>query len=602
MERMAIMPRLSLKRSIPAVATVLVLLAAACGDTADTTTTTAAATTQPAAPATTQAEAAATTQAEAAATTQAAAAATTQAAAAATTQAAAAATTQPPQPAVSGTVTVALANLGTESLDPGLGQSRDKLYWGPMYDFFIGADPDGNLSPDLGALERWDANADATEWTLTIRTGMRWHDGTPVTADDGVFSIERYLAEDAVCSRCPALQNLINRAEKVDQQTFRVILDSPFPSFDGDLSPLSGTIPILPKHYFEAVGAAEFGNNPMGSGPFKFVERQIGESIEFEANLDYWNPDRVPTVERLRIIAVPEAFNRLTLLGTGELDLALMSPVLIDDILESGFRVMGPQKVHTVMAALGQSWREDYDTRLLDMRRAMALAVDQVALVNAVYGDSGVPAASFIGSPVHPGYDPTLEVYPYDPGEATRILQDAGLAGSTVTIYTWTSFSALPEAPLVLEAIAAFLDQVGLETEIVPTDFASIAPQLYMSEGSEAGIEGDNAIHIWFVQSAGSLESAIRFGLVCQADGGNFGAYWDCPTVNRLYGDLLSSSDVAKRHEIALELNRAAHDTFAALPVALVDQVWAVGPRVTGWSPTDFSSEDPRYETISISG
>lgn len=70
-------------------------------------------------------------------------------------------------------MTVGLPNLGTESLDPGLGQSRDKLYWGPMYDFFIGADPDGNLSPDLGALERWDANADATEWTLTIRTGMR---------------------------------------------------------------------------------------------------------------------------------------------------------------------------------------------------------------------------------------------------------------------------------------------------------------------------------------------------------------------------------------------------------------------------------------------
>ena len=590
------MPRSSLKRSIPAVAAALMLLAAACGDTADTTTTAAPATTQAAAPDTTQAAAPDTTQAAAPETTQAAAPDTTQAAAPETTQAAAA------PPAVSGTVTVGLTNLGTESLDPGLGQSRDKLYWGPMYDFFIGADPDGNLSPDLGALERWEANADATEWTLTIRTGMRWHDGTPVTADDGVFSIERYLAEDAVCSRCPALQNLINRAEKVDEQTFRVILDSPFPSFDGDLSPLSGTIPILPKHYFEAVGAAEFGNNPMGSGPFTFVDRQIGESIEFEANLDYWNPDRVPTIERLRIIAVPEAFNRLTLLGTGDVDLALMSPVLIDDILESGFRVMGPQKVHTVMAALGQSWREDYNTRLLDMRRAMALAVDQVALVEAVYGDSGVPAASFIGSPVHPGYDPTLEVYPYDPDEATRILQDAGLAGSTVTIYTWTSFSALPEAPLVLEAIAAFLDQVGLNTEIVPTDFASVAPQLYMSEGSEAGIEGDNAIHIWFVQSAGSLETAIRFGLVCQADGGNFGAYWDCPTVNRLYRELLSSSDAAERHEIALELNRAAHDTFAALPVALVDQVWAVGPRVTGWSPTDFSSEDPRYETISISG
>ena len=568
----------TLKRNVLVVSVVMLLLAAACSDTADTTTTQ----TTPTTP-TTQAETT-TTQGDTTATTQ-----------GETT------TTQPAQPAVSGTVTVGLSNLGTESLDPGLGQSRDKLYWGPMYDFFIGATPDGELSPDLGALEAWEANADATEWTLTIRTGMQWHDGTSVTADDGVFSIERYIAEDAVCSRCPALQDLINRPEKVDEQTFKVILNSPFPSFDGDLSPLSGTIPILPKHYFEAVGSAEFNNNPMGSGPFKFVERQIGESIEFEANLDYWNTDRIPTVERIRIIAVPEDFNRLSLLDTGELDLALMSPVLIDDILGSGFRVMGPKKVHTVMAALGQSWRPDYDTRLLDMRQAMALAIDQAALVTAIYGESGVPAASFIGSPVHPGYDPSLEFYPYDPDEATRILEDAGLAGSTVTIYTWTSFSALPEAPIVLEAIAAFLDQVGLETEIIPTDFASLAPQLYMSEGSEDGIEGDNAIHIWFVQSAGSLETAWRFGLVCQADGGNFGAYWDCPTVNRLYTELLGSSDVTERHEIALEFNREAHDTFGVLPVALVDQVWAVGPRVTAWTPTDFSSEDPRYETITIS-
>ena len=585
----------SLKRNLFLLALTLALVAAACGDD-DVTPTPTPATTQGAAPATTQGAAPATTQGAAPATTQGAVPATTQGAAPATTQPA-----PPPPPALTGPVTVALPNLGTESLDPGLGQSRDKLYWGPMYDFFIGATPDGALSPDLGALEKWEANADATEWTLTIRSGMQWHDGTPVTADDGVFSIHRYIAEDAICSRCPALKLLINRAEKVDDQTFKVILDSPFPSFDGDLSPLSGTIPILPKHYFEAVGAEEFGNNPMGSGPFRFVERRIGESIDFEANLDYWNTDRIPTVAGIQIIAVPEDFSRLSLLDTGDVDLALMSPVLIDDIVDSGFRVMGPEKVHTVMAALGQSWRADFGTSQLAMRQAMSLAIDQVALVDAIYGESAIPAASFIGSPIHPGYDATLEIPAYDPAEARRILDEAGLTGSTVTIITWTSFSALPEAPVVLEAIAAFLDQVGLNTEIIPTDFASIAPKLYMSEGSESGIEGDNAIHIWFVQSAGSLETAIRFGLVCQADGGNFGAYWDCPTLKGLYDRLLASTDVAERHAIALELNREAHDTFGVLPIALVPQVWAVGPRVTAWTPTDFSSEDPRYETIQIS-
>ena len=93
-----------------------------------------------------------------------------------------------------------------------------------MFDWFIGATPEGKLTTDYGALERYESNADATVWTFVLRKGIKWHDGTEMTADDIKFSIDHYAGPTTQCTQCGAVRTNLDRTEVVDPTTVRYIL------------------------------------------------------------------------------------------------------------------------------------------------------------------------------------------------------------------------------------------------------------------------------------------------------------------------------------------------------------------------------------------
>ena len=570
---------------------VLALVAIACGDDEQDQ---APAATQ--APATTQAMA----EPEETATTQAMAepeeTATTQAMAepeeTATTQAMA-----EPEPAgPTGTLTVALPTFGKEVFDPSIGTSLEKSIYGPMYDFFVGLSQNGEESAEGGALESWEMAPDGMSWTLTLHPNMTWHDGTPITSADTKFSFERYAEETATCSRCQALKTILGSIDVIDDLTVTVNFNSPNPALLGDLTAAQGDIPILPKAYYESVGTDGFNAAPIGSGPFKFVEHKVGEEIVYEANLDYWNQDRVPAFERLVIEVVPESLSRLALVETGDVDLALMEPQVVGNIRDAGLRVGGPKAIATVMAALAHSYEPHFEMSNEEFRKAVILAVDKAALIGAIYPEgTAIPAASLINVPTHLGYDPDLEPRPYDPDESRRIIAANGWEGTPVTLYSWSTWSSIPELPTLMEAIAGYLDAVGLDPVIKPVDYTAIRPNLLRLEGNT--ITDPNPIHGWFVTSTGAFETLVRIGLLAHADGGLYGAYHDAATVDRVYDTMSAEIDLAKRGELAAEFNQAVYDTWGLLPIAVTDSIWAIGPGVADWRPTNFTPSDYRFET-----
>jgi peptide/nickel transport system substrate-binding protein len=515
----------------------------------------------------------------------------------ATTQAPAATTTAAPVPTgPTGTLTVALPTFGKEVLDPSIATSLEKSIYGPMYDFFVGLTQDGAESPAGGALESWVMTPDGMSWTLTLHPNMTWHDGTAITSADSKFSLERYSAETATCSRCQALKTILDSVEIVDGLTVKVNFSTPNPALLGDLTAAQGDIPILPKTYYESVGTDAFTAAPMGSGPFKFVSQSIGVDIVYEAYLDYWNQDRLAGYEHLVLKVVPESLSRLALVETGEVDLALMEPQVVGNIRDAGLTVGGPKAVQTVMAALAHSYNPAFEMSNEDFRKALILAVDKEALLKAIYPDgTAVSAASLINVPTHLGYNPDLAPRPYDPDESRSIIAANGWEGTTVTLYSWTTFSTIPELPTVMEAIAGYLDAVGLDAQIKPVDYTAVRPNLLQLEGNT--ITDPNPIHGWYVTSTGSFETLVRIGLLAHADGGLYGAYHDPATVDRIYDSMSAEVDLAKRGVLATEFNQAVYDTWGLLPIAVTDSIWAIGPAVGDWRPTNFTPSDYRFET-----
>ena len=165
-----------------------------------------------------------------------------------------------------GTVTVAWQTFTLETLEPGRGNTTTLNYSGYMYDFFVRGEPDGKLSNKYGVLDSWETSANADVYTLKLKKGIRWHDGTEMTAEDIDFTMHRYAAADAICTTCGVLKAGLDRVEMVDRYTARVYLKAPNVAFIPALSSSEGDLPILPKQQFEKVGAKGWNDDPMGSG------------------------------------------------------------------------------------------------------------------------------------------------------------------------------------------------------------------------------------------------------------------------------------------------------------------------------------------------
>ena len=148
-----------------------------------------------------------------------------------------------------------------------------------IYDTLLYYSPDGTKDPEPRIAESYEISDDGLDYTFHLRDDVTFHDGTPVTADDVVFSIELYKASEYQGSQI----SMLSSVEATDEHTVVCHLDAPYsPFLQGICSPM-----IASKAYYES-SEDDFVNNPIGSGPYKFVSRAKGSNIKLEANEDYY--------------------------------------------------------------------------------------------------------------------------------------------------------------------------------------------------------------------------------------------------------------------------------------------------------------------------
>ena len=510
------------------------------------------------------------------------------------------------------TLKVALPTFGAEVLDPSLDSAVGLQYHGHMFDHLVGATPDGRLSTEMGALQRWEMSPDAKSYRLTLRKGMKWHDGVEITSADVDFSLAHYSREGATCGACPTVQATLKSVEIEDRYTVELRIDRPNVEFMSNFGAVEGDMPLLPGRRGAKGGDVGVVETPLGSGPWKYVKRSIGQSIEYEANRDYWNPDRVPDFDRLRLFQVPDAATRVALLRSGEVDMTILRPAGaafdqelaqtdLDPLKAEGFKIDGPKYITNTVLRFLMSYDPAYLTSRLEFRKSLILAMDLESIVGAFYAPevatlrTGFPMTS----PATEGYDAAVPAYPYDPEAARALLRESGYNGETVRLLSIAAYG-LTEVRALNELLAEEWRKIGVNVDIIQTEYSQLEAKFYPRPQEFEDVAPAPLFHgVDYRPQPGYLSLIDRY---MTSNKGSMMAYHDPERGDRIYAELSAIVDPEARQQRLHDLYQALYDEYWAAPIVWRHDVYALSPELSGWAPTNGTPNDLHLETIRRDG
>ena len=364
---------------------------------------------------------------------------------------------------------------------------------GPMFSTLVGGSPvDGTIVPDLA--DSWDTAADGLTYTFYLNRNATFHDGTPVTTADVVFSFDSILNELSPSLSRGGVIQLLKSYRAIDDHTFEITALSASSLF---LSKVPAAVAIVPKHIWEAIPVENWGESPgstgedpamvIGSGAFKFVERVGSDHITIARNDKYFVPELIPTIDTFTLRVIPEAASTIQALQTGEIDITLVPTAQADSLQTSN-----PDLVINVSDTWGFTYlipnlHPEKGTFFKDLatRQALYYALDREALLDAILFGYGV-IANGPQPPLSPAYAPDKLTthFSYDPEKAKSLLEEAGWVDSDgdgvrerdgVVFAIRLVFYDLDRATTqALTYVQQALGEVGIQVEVVPVKDAIV--------------------------------------------------------------------------------------------------------------------------------
>jgi peptide/nickel transport system substrate-binding protein len=310
------------------------------------------------------------------------------------------------------------------------------------------------VRPDLA--KSWDISDDKTTYTFHLREGLKFSDGSDLTASDVKFSLERLRDEEESVLR--SMFEVITSIETPDDQTVVIELEHPSAPFMSALAVFSAS--IVPEDVVRERGE-DFGSNPVGAGAFRLVEWKRGNEIVLERNPHYY-VDGQPKLDRVVWEVEANDNTRILKLQAGEIDAAIFIPFS---------RVEELQNNDSINVHLDPSSREDHllinhEHEPLDnvkVRRAMYHAINRQAIIDAVLFGHGTIATSFVPegqmfhNPDNPGYE-------HDPDKARKLLDEAGVDDVTLDLVIGAGNETQEQTAVLLQNM---LGKVGINVNVV---------------------------------------------------------------------------------------------------------------------------------------
>lgn len=488
-----------------------------------------------------------------------------------------------------GKLTVVLAGLGTQDYDPASDKNSGEVFvnahvgealaiMGPEKNKYVPA-----LSPS------WSTTPDGLSWTFKVRSGVKFHDGTPVTPEDVKFSLERFTDPTLKpVSGARLQQELDGITAAADEVTLK--LKKP----DSDLIVSIAQCQITPKAAVLKAGDA-FGKNPIGAGPFRFVSATKDSDATLEAMPEHYR--KVAPFKTLVLKIVPEATTRLAALQSGEADLMLGVSGPAIPVVEGNSKFKLNQVESTSMNGVvfadlvnkdtyaGSKWAD------VRMRQAAAYAIDQKQLVDKIYFGKAVPVAVPFAVPGIPGIDPSLKPYAYDVKKAKDLMAAAGFSnGFEIQIYTYNS-GAMAGNVDCAQAIGGYLEKIGIKNTVTPMEYATF---LENQRAKKWAGSGALMVAVQGGRAGESFQPAL-------SQKGSTPYYYD-PALEALADQQATIADPKEREKIIAELSRKLYESVANVPVVSSNYMQGFGERIKAWQPRMRSGFDLGMEYIELKG
>lgn len=448
-------------------------------------------------------------------------------------------------------------NLSADWLDPATGGFAVSAHL-PLYlfhDALIKPMPEGPFTPCLA--ESYNISPDAKVYEFKIRRGVKFHNGDPLTAEDVVFSFWRYKAAHA-----KTIHGRTEKVEAVDPYLVRIRFKEPFPDYLEYLTPGVTTIGwVAPKKYTEKVGDAGFRKNPVGAGPYKFVEFVPGVRLVGEAFEEYWR--KVPNIKRMEFSSISEPATRLAMVRRGEADVAtLMQGVFYEDAKKDPkIKVIDAISPNRFLVYITVQWDPNSPWADVRVRKAASLAIDRKTLA-----DVHMPGCDPVGTIALEG-DPTATPFPadpYDPERAKKLLAEAGYPKGFQggKFYPWDG-SYWPMG----EQIANYWKAVGIRVETVLLDRPA-----WMANREGGKMKGGLFTDASFAPTISGRLSYL-FG------GGSYGNY---PDIQALWDQYRKEVAPKARQDLLTKIQNMIHERTMWIPLTAVSSPAAFNLRVKG--------------------
>jgi peptide/nickel transport system substrate-binding protein len=431
------------------------------------------------------------------------------------------------------------------------------------------------MRPLPGAASSWHA-VDATTWEFTLREGLRFHDGTPVTAEDVVFSIRRARAITGIRTFVVQTRS-VAAAEAKDSRTVIIRTNGPAPLLPNQM----GVIAIVSARAAEGATEADFngGRAAIGSGPYRWARFTPGQEVVLERNPDHWRP--AEPWSRVSFRFIPNDSARVAALLAGDVDVIdNVPPSLFGRVRESertqlvtgpGIFVLYMYLDHhreRVVFATGPDGQPLERNPIRDprVRQAMNLALNRAGLAERAMEGGADPIGQFAG-PGFIGHEPSLGLPPFDPARARALLGEAGYPnGFNLTIQcTNDRFAGDARS---CQAIGQMLTAVGIRTTVEALPSAVFFRRANGGQGQDPEFTAFLAI---FASSTGvaseSMATILRTRDAARGHGSlNRGRYSN-PAFDAALERVDATLDEAERDRLSGQAARLAIEDNAILPV-----------------------------------
>lgn len=346
-----------------------------------------------------------------------------------------------------------------------------------IFEGLVKASPDGSVTEAVAS--DYEISADGKTYTFTLREGVTFHNGKPVTAEDVVYSLERCAGSENDGTPLVSAFSIVQSVAAPDENHVVVTLSEPNLEFINSM-----TAAIIPKD-----SGPTITETMTGTGPFRFVSYAPQDSLVMEQYDGYWNADKAARLDKVTFKIIPDVNAMVIGLKGGSLDMVIHLPNTLEEEVKDSFTVL-QDTMKLVQALYLNNAVEPFDNELV--RQAMYYAIDVQEIIDFVCGGAGVAT----GTSMYPANQryfiaELAQKYPHDVEKAKQLLAQAGYDnGFEMSITVPSNYAQHMETAQV---ISEQLKEVGITATLIPVEWESWVSDVYRGRDYQSTVCGISA-------------------------------------------------------------------------------------------------------------